>query len=341
MNIYHTHITLNGKQFDASDCQDQLNHHLPEWEKEVFQFLVNWFDNSDAIQVTTSGSTGRPKTIFVKKSACIASAINTGEFFNFQAGQQALICLPAKYIAGKMMLVRAIVWQLNATIIPPKIELDIPQTSFDFTAMTPQQCAANIKTLNHLGNLIIGGAPVSPSLEEQIMAKTNTAYATYGMTETVSHIALRKLGETDYQTLPSIDISVDHNQCLQIKAPKLHDEPLQTTDVVALTSSTSFAWKGRADFVINSGGRKLHPEEIERKIASATGLNCLVFGQENEQWGQQPALIIEGAESVDLNKKLVAILHKHEMPVQTFYVNAFKRTENGKVQRANTIALIR
>lgn len=337
MEAIPKYITINGQRLSANQCQLKCSEDLPQWEHDVYTFLTEWFDVSETLKVHTSGSTGKPKLINVPKSACVASALNTGYYFQFQSHQKALICLPAKYIAGKMMLVRAIIWQLDATLIEPKIKLDLPKPTFDFTALTPPQCAANIDELNRLGNIIIGGAPISPSLEEQIMQRTSNAFATYGMTETVSHIALRPLGTSAFTALNGVEIGINKQACLWINAPKLHPAKLQTNDMVSMPSGHSFIWKGRADFVINSGGKKLHPEEIERKVSSAVGLPCLVYGVASKKWGEQPALLIEGDNIPNLEDWLSTHLPKHEQPIRISYLKAFKYTANGKIQRHQTL----
>ena len=335
-------IILQSTEYDLQKSILKLQENLPNWERDIFLFLTTWFSDSAVIEVQTSGSTGVPKLISKQKLALQNSALMTGEFFGFSNGKTALLCLPAKYIAGKMMLVRAIEWGLKLDYIEPKNNLQLPNKSFFFAAMTPPQVEANFDTLTNLENLIIGGAPVSLALERKLMELPTKSFATYGMTETVSHIALRKIGENNYTVLPSIAISKDDRNCLIINAPKLLAEPISTNDIVEITSSNTFIWKGRADNIINSGGLKISPEIIEGKIASFIQRSYFVAGITDKKWGEKVALIIEG-DSFKTDKlvcDMQTILPKTHVPKNLFFVNKFQYTENGKLKRKETLNLV-
>tara|TARA_R110002050_G_scaffold200591_1_gene335554 strand:+ start:105851 stop:106888 length:1038 start_codon:yes stop_codon:yes gene_type:complete len=337
-------ILLNGKRIDLTQAQLILQNDLPEWERDIFEFLAEWFSDSTHISVHTSGSTGKPKIISKSKSTLRNSAQMTGEFFQFQRHQTALLCLPAKYIAGKMMLVRAIVWQLDLIYITPQIELKIPETAIYFGAMTPQQVSKNLANLRGISQLIIGGAPISPSLEKEILNIPPTCFATYGMTETVSHIALRKIKTTptDYQTLPHIRINTDSRNCLVIEAPKLLSEKIVTNDLVTISSPKSFQWVGRIDHVINTGGVKISPEKVESKIAQYITAPFFIGGVDDEKWGQNVVLLLESNpfELSLLKTQLKEVLSKFENPHSIHFIEKFKRTENGKLQRNETLKLL-
>ena len=322
-----------------------LKNELPDWERDIYLFLADWFSESNRISVQTSGSTGKPKIISKKKSTLINSALMTGKFFHFEENQTALLCLPAKFVAGKMMLVRAIEWGLNLDYIAPKIQLQIPEKDYFFSAMTPQQVEGSISNLSRISNLIIGGAPVSTTLEKQLILLDTNCYATYGMTETVSHIALRKINlepNLTYQILEGISIKTDTRDCLQIDAPKLLDESITTNDIVELTSPTSFIWKGRYDNVINTGGVKVFPEVIENKIANLINLPLIITGAPSKKWGEKLILIVESTaiDTIELSYQLKNNLTKTEIPKSIFYVSSFIRTENGKINRKQTLDLL-
>lgn len=335
-----TKINLNGSSYNLETSRLKLSDSLPDWEQEIFLFLVDWFSDEDFIIVQSSGSTGVPKKIKTSKQAMRNSALMTGDFFNFKPNDKALLCLPAKFIAGKMMLVRAITWDLNLTYIEPKIEMEIPLKNFTFSAMTPQQVKANLAQLNHINTLIIGGAPIDPELEKELKKTPANSFATYGMTETVSHIAVReiKLNNTEFQVLPNITISKDERDCLVINAPKLHDKQLITNDLVDINSPNSFSWKGRIDNVINTGGIKISPEDLEFQIAPYMNQPFFVFGIPDKKWGEQVILILERKKAVpnDLLEKTNALLEKHVQIKKVLTTPKFIRTENGKIQRKET-----
>ena len=337
-------IKLNNRVYNLENAQLKLQDDLPIWEKEIFSFLVEWFSESENITVHTSGSTGAPKLIHRKKKTLQNSALMTGEFFNFQKNQTALLCLPAKFIAGKMMLVRAIVWQLDLFYIEPKIELLIPDMAFQFCAMTPQQVQSNLNNLAKINFLIIGGAPISSNLESQIASLNTSCYATFGMTETVSHIALREINTQNnllYQALPGVTLITNSKGCLVINAPHLIAHPIVTTDLVKLTSNNSFEWLGRVDNVINSGGVKIHPEILEKKISDIISNPFIITSIPSSKWGEEVIMVIESKfkSDTELQKLLIKRLTKAELPKSIYYTESFSRTENGKINRTKTTEL--
>lgn len=338
-------IILNNETYDLVKCRKKIQSEIPDWERDIFTFLIEWFSDAQEIEIQTSGSTGEPKKIKRSKQAMINSALMTGTFLELQKGQKALLCLPAKYIAGKMMLVRGIVHQLHLEYVIPKNMVSI-SNGYDFCAMTPAQVEASFDQIQHLKKLIIGGAPISQKLEAQLKnIDESDIYATYGMTETVSHIALRKIDITNddaYYTLPNINISTDHRDCLIIQAPKLTPHTLNTNDIVEITSPSSFVWKGRLDFVINSGGVKLFPEKIESKIESLISKSFFISNLPDEKWGEKVILIIEDSpyDTFALLKDLQQHLTKIELPKTIYFIPKFQYTPNGKLNRLATKNLL-
>ena len=332
-------IVLNNIRYDLSKSTKKLKETLPDWEKDIFQFLVEWFSDSDTVLIHTSGSTGKPKLLTIHKSALRNSAKLTGDFFNFSSGKTALLCLPAKYIGGKMMLVRAMEWQLSLDYIEPKTTMSFPKNDYFFTAMTPPQVAANLARLSLFKNIIIGGGPINSSLEQRIQNIHSSCYATYGMSETVSHIALRKIGSPHFSVLANVSISLDTRGCLIISAPLINTEPLITNDLVEILSKTTFSWIGRSDNIINSGGIKLSPENIEKKIANLINTPFFIAGIPDNKWGEQLILLIEGdhLNTKELLKSIRNMLPKIELPKRIVFVNQFVCTENGKLNRRKTV----
>lgn len=341
-------ITINSVmlQKESITASKYDNLFAESWEKDVLTFLKDWFSKSKTITVTTSGSTGTPKQLSIPKTYMENSAKMTCDFFNLTEGNRALLCLSANYIAGKMMLVRAIVRQLDLILVPPSnTPLESLTSAVHFAAMVPTQVMGSIQQLDRIQTLIIGGAPVSNSLQEQLQNCQTACWSTYGMTETVSHVALKKLNGQDqsghYLALPEVEFSCSEEQCLIIHAPKLSAQVIHTTDVVKLNSHNSFTWIGRKDNVINSGGIKIHPELIEEKLKQLIQLPYIITSFPHEKWGNQVVLLIESnsmtsAQKTVLLKKTADVLEKYEQPKEVFTLTKFAMTETGKIKRKAT-----
>lgn len=330
---------------------------LPPFAKAAFSFCLAWLSVENNFSQQTSGSTGTPKIIKISRQQMLESAKATGAFFNANSNFRLLCCLNPEYIAGKMMLVRAMVWDCPIWLVVPISNpfSDLPEdVSPDFIAMVPLQvetCLGDSQTLVKLkkvSNLIIGGAPISQKLQSQLIDNSLSAWQTYGMTETVSHIALAKIeeGELIYHTLPKVEIGQDDRGAIWIKSPMSGSEKIQTNDLVDLQSENSFHWLGRADFVINSGGIKLHPEVLEQKSEGIMAelfpqSQYFFFGQKDEKLGQKLVLLIEKSEpDLELAKllqsKLEAKLGKYQTPKAIYFLPSFVQTESGKIDRKKT-----
>ena len=196
-NCVHECFKYNGVHYNFKNLQNlalDLVKTKASYNCDIGSFLKQWLDQSKTITLNTSGSTGVPKTITMQKQAMVNSAIATGVYFNLKPKQRALLCLPAHYIAGKMMLVRAIVLGLELDSIEPKSNLEIDiNKQYQFTAMVPMQLEKNINKLNNIKTLIVGGAKVSSVLQSNLQTLKTAIFETYGMTETVSHIAVKQL----------------------------------------------------------------------------------------------------------------------------------------------------
>ena len=204
----HNRFKLNGFHLNADDLCRVAYSFIKEgddFEKPVGDFILDWFDANDYIEMYTSGSTGKPKKIRVLKQAMVNSALATGDFFGLEAGNTILNCLPVKYVAGKMMFVRAFILGLEMDFVAPSSHpLELIGKSYDFTAMVPLQAMNSIELLYHFKTIIIGGTKVSAELEKKLKPIKATIYETYGMTETITHIAARKKGEKAFTTLPTV-----------------------------------------------------------------------------------------------------------------------------------------
>jgi O-succinylbenzoic acid--CoA ligase len=353
-NAYKS-LIINGAKYDYSDLKKLLvsTPAIESFKKDAayfFDFLSDWLDENDFVEVTTSGSTGTPKKLAIFKERMINSALMTGKYFNFKSQQTALLCLPTAYIAGKMMLVRAMVWGLDLRIVAPsgnpmeKIEIPI-----DFAAMVPLQ-VQNIldespEKFNLIRTLIIGGGKVNAALYEQLQTIPTACYATYGMTETVTHVAIKKLNQNPtsdcFHALSNITFSKDNRGCLVIKAPQLADELVITNDLVDLKNEKTFEWLGRVDNVINTGGVKVFPEKIESKLETVIEERFFITALPDEKLENKVVLIIEGKpwskeKTALILPKIKLALTKFESPKDHFFVEEFVETETKKIQRNRT-----
>ena len=361
--VYHKDFKLNSNSFEGLD--DLLSYAL-HYSPDIHCFLENWFSEKEVILVQTSGATGTPKAIELQKKKMQYSALATGDYFELKEKTTALLCLPIGYIAGKMMLIRALTlgWHIEV-VAASSNPLKENSKAYDFAAMVPLQVENSIDKLPQIKKLIIGGGAVSNSLQIKLKSIATAVFATYGMTETITHIAVKKLNNFPslqenvtkeftgnqnltlpknarnsifYQTLPNTTIYKDERNCLVIKNEKISNKVIFTNDVVDLISDTQFDWLGRFDNVINSGGIKLHPEKIEEKLAHSIHQRFFVAGIADEKLGEKLVLIVEGpAITLSLEK---ANLSKFEVPKEIHFINYFIETETKKIQRKKTLDLI-
>ncbi|MGJ8550342.1 AMP-binding protein [Winogradskyella wichelsiae] len=347
----HNRFKFNGLHFTHEELKEVAYSLIKEgepYEKVTGDFLIDWLDHRDHLYVTTSGSTGKPKLIKLTKQAMVNSAIATGNFFKLEPGDKALHCLPSHFIAGKMMFVRALVLGLEIDFVEPSGHpiFDYEKV-YDFGAMIPLQLKHTLNYVNNFKNIIVGGSKVTKPLIEKIKDCPSRFYETYGMTETVTHVAVRSLqsqsGEKElyFNALQDITFNTDERNCLVIHAPKLVEEILVTNDIVDLKSETSFKLLGRFDNVINSGGIKLFPEQIEDKLQPVIDERFIVAGEEDGTLGEKLVLIIENprdsVESIHNRIKQLKGLTKFEVPKEIYTTDKFLETVNGKIQRNKTI----
>lgn len=335
-HFVHPHFKLNGFHLSEDDLCRVAYSFIKEgeaYERAVGDFILYWFDQNSYIEMQTSGTTGAPKLIRVGKQAMVNSAIATGEFFDLPSGIKVLHCLPTQYVAGKMMLVRAFIlgWDMDL-VAPASNPLERNETEYDFAAMVPLQAEHSLGKLHTVKKLILGGAKVSQALSEKLSALSTKIYETYGMTETITHIAAKPIGEEAFTVLPNVNISRDDRNCLVIDPYKICDEPVVTNDVVEIVDDTHFIWLGRYDNVINSGGVKLFPEQIEEKLSGKIDRRFYVKGVADEVLGEKLVLVVEG-EPLDIDKAVFKGLGKFEKPKDILFVEKFEETGSGKIKR--------
>jgi len=246
-----------------------------------------------------------------------------------------------------MMIVRAFVNKCNLIIEEPKSNpfIDVNET-IHFTAITPFQLFHSIDTIRskEIRNIIVGGSEISAYLEGKVSELKTNVYATYGMTETCSHVAIRSVNNPSnsdvYLAMDNITFSTDDQKCLIIHAPLISDNPIYTNDCVELIDKKRFRWLGRRDNIINSGGLKISPEWIEKKISTVLKYDYFISSIPDDALGEKVVLVVENSTIINKDEEflnLKNILSKYEMPKDIVYVDKIIRSENGKILRKETM----
>lgn len=336
----------------------------------VNDFLQEWNSPSETLLVHTSGSTGKPKPMWVEKQQMLNSAHITCDFLGLRPGDSALLCMSLDYIAGKMMVVRSIERKLRLFSVKPSghplsdeslakmVEMD-----FDFVAMVPMQVYNTLQVpqererLSRIKHLIIGGGAIDDALAEELRSLPGAVWSTYGMTETLSHIALRRLNGEEasewYQPFDSVGVSLNSDGCLVIDAPLVCSEPLVTNDIAEIkqqeTSSHSsdassslktssphvlFRIKGRKDNVICSGGIKIQIEEVENLLRQHLDAPFLLAKKKDEKFGEIAVLVTESGDLEGVEAICRQVLPKYWVPRQYLHFDQLPMTETGKPKRA-------
>lgn len=350
-NKVHNRFKFNGLHFSYDELKEVCYSLIKEgepYEKVTGDFLIDWLNNKDHLFVKTSGSTGEPKSIKLMKQAMVNSAIATGDFFGLTPGDKALDCLPSHFIAGKMMLVRAMILGLEIDCVEPSAHPIFDyEKEYDFCAMIPLQLKNTINYTQNIKTIIVGGSMVPKPLKKKIKERPSLFFETYGMTETVTHVAVKRLeslnqnGELVFRALPNVNFSQDDRNCLVIEAPNLVEDSLVTNDIVTLENDKTFKWLGRYDNVINSAGVKLYPELIEDKLQTIIPNRYIITAVEDIVLGEKLILIIEGDDIDELgildSIKASQAFDKFEIPKEVFSISKFSETINGKIRRKETL----
>lgn len=315
-----------------------LHGHTVEYES----FLKEWNDTRPYIVTHTSGSTGLPKEIRLSKTDMIQSARSTIDFFSLNADSVLYCPLSCGYIAGKMMLVRALEADCALYCEQPSnnvfAQWQGDPEKVDLLAVVPSQTDSFFdRALPPIANVIIGGAPLTALNEQRLLKEAVAGFVTYGMTETASHVALRRLGSSCYRALPGIRFEADGQGRLIIKSDIREFGTLLTNDVVELLDATSFRWIGRFDNVVNSGGVKLHIEELEKRLSEQLAFNFFLTSRASRKWGEELVMVVEGTDSESLRNEvaqaLETALQPCERPKDIIVLAALPVLGNGKVNR--------
>ena len=353
-------VKVNERIYSHKELKEPLiENGLSDFEKSALKFCNAWMSGQQEFSIQTSGSTGTPRPIVLLRAQMEASARQTIEALELKTGETALVCLDTKYIAGQMMLVRSLIAGMNIIVTEPTSNpFEKTEGEFiNFCALVPYQLESIIEEtaekLNQVRCAIIGGAAVSHSLKEKIKKSNCAIYATYGMTETISHIALQRLNgkspQDNFEAFPTINLRLDNRGCLCIKTSYLKEEII-TNDLVELVEERKFKWFGRFDNIINSGGIKIIPEKVELafdKILDSFQIKnrFYISGLADEKLGNKVVIVVEG---LPFNKEIEEeiligtskMLNKYELPKEFIFIKKFKETATGKINRLATVASI-
>ena len=353
MNNYGTYkkphhlFKLNGQCFNTKKFKLSTENFDGEGSKNknsLVKFINNWIDERDFIEIETSGTVSSPKLIRIPKINLFNSAIATGSFFGLRPGYSALCCLPFAFIAGKMMFIRSWVLGLSLDIIEPSSDLSnqLSNKLYDFSAMVPLQAMKSFKYIKNIKTLLLGGAPVPQSLASKFYNHSSKVYETFGMSETVGHFAVKNLSKNEdiFTVFPDVNISVDQRECLTVLSSKFTNGIIKTNDIVSLISNREFLWLGRYDNIINSGGIKIYPEQLEKQIRNQLNTSFFITSQPDDDLGQKVILIVEGGyENKDLKFDWGKI-DVLKQPKKIYFIPKFKRTISGKIKRVETLNLL-
>lgn len=343
-------VFIEGKAFSRKDFEGKEPgaFFASEALAGLYAFLHEWFNEEDFVWVKTSGSTGTPKPLKADKMRMMQSAGMTCAFLGLMRGNTALLCMKMDYIAGKMVVVRSLIAGLNLIVVPTSGNpLKEMTTQIDFAALVPLQVYNSLENhaekekLATIRHLIIGGGAIDEKMAEALRNFPNGVYSTYGMTETLSHIALRRLsGEQAsefYTPLAGVKLSLSEEGTLVIDAPRVSAQVLTTNDVAELKENQQFRIIGRRDNIINSGGIKIQIEEVERLLRPYLGNSFAVTSVPDPKFGE--IVVLATTEIVDL-AVIETQLPRYYHPKKIFQIEKLPLTETGKIERKKLKELV-
>ncbi|MGB3464708.1 MAG: AMP-binding protein [Cyclobacteriaceae bacterium] len=346
------HFEHGSIEFHLIPNHQNIDFFLSDYEKSILIFIKEWINGKTSWQLQTSGSTGKPKTILLHRNLMEYSAKQTVKTLNLAKNCNVGLFINADFVGGKMMIVRCLINEMNLLVRKPSTQslTELPDDlPIHFAAFVPLQISTflndehQLKQLNKLNNVIIGGAPLDDHSLATLRKTTVNCWQTYGMTETYSHVALKKISGSDlsdrFTATGDVLFSTDHESRLIINGTITDHQPLLTNDIVRLQDNRSFEWIGRYDHVINSGGVKISPELLESKIRQVIDLidrskRFFIGAIPDKKLGEKLVLYIEGAIDTDyLSAELKRILPKYEVPKEIILKPEFVYTQSGKINR--------
>lgn len=324
-------------------------YHSDDQRENIEKLIEKIKDNNPYITFKTSGSTGVPKRIKHKKAALTSSARKTINYFQLKEKNSAALCLSVEHIAGAMMLIRSIVGGLTLHVFPTSTKsIDYIKSPIDFIALIPMQleyCLTSDigrKNIRSCNKILVGGAPITHSLNEVLVDQKINAFHSYGMTETITHVAIKKigfLGDDYYKTLEGIAVEIKKG-CLCINYPEISDTPIETNDRVELIDQSTFRWLGRLDHVINSGGIKISPEILENKISKIIDTPFIFAGIPDNRLGEKLVIILQENSGIEssLNKDFFSsYVDRFEIPKSYCIIKHLEWNKNNKIDRSQTL----
>ena len=327
------------------------------------QFLSEWHSEDPTLLVHTSGSTGQPKPLRVEKARMLNSARITCDFLKLRPNDTALLCMPLDYIAGKMVVVRSIERKLRLLNVKPSgnplsdaslAQLSNPNEPITFAAMVPLQIFNTLQNskererLQRIRHLIIGGGSIDNELSAQLKDFPNAVWSTYGMTETLSHIALRRLNGSEssdwYTPFDGVELSLNDDGCLVISAPAVCSQRLATNDIAELrlteAGRTEFRILGRKDNTINTGGIKVQMEEVEQALRPYLAAPFVITKRKNKKFGEEIVLLTEANDLKEVRSACVKVLPRYWQPAHYQHTEQLPTTETGKIARAKALQMV-
>lgn len=354
----HKSLSLDGQRRSLQGWRAFAQQQLQEGYKvaeiaEVLEFVVEWSNRKEWIEIRTSGSTGRSKSIKIQKEHIRVSALRTLNALGIEPGMGALVCVPNKFIGGKMMIARAIVGDLDLFLGSNAAAPTLPVgAKIHFAALVPYQVKAImadealLEQWQKVDVIIVGGAAVDDKLAAALATWPNRVYETFGMTETISHIALRPLsrvnGRQPFKVLDGINVAQDERGCLVVNCAEMPQNPTITNDLIRLEAPDEFYWVGRTDNIINSGGAKVMPEAVEKALRDLINPRFFVAGLPDDKLGEKVVMVIESQpfaqhEIDELISEFKARLTKFEVPREILFLDDFEETETGKINRKKSL----
>lgn len=332
-------ITIQGQQLTTDQIGNGSfeKNQFSQDSQHLLDFIQSWTKGNRDFAFETSGSTSKPKKIQLTKEILVYSAKETLKYLNFDDRQHKPFLLPIspKFIGGMMVAVRALVSKSDLVVVDPQ-NPGWPEATYFTGSFVPLQIQkilqVNPQILESIENILIGGASLDPALEEDLLKIDTNCFHTYGMTETASHVALRKLGNSTFHAIGDAQFELSNTETLTISGTVTDHTPLTTNDLVELIDSQAFQWMGRGDFVINSGGYKVQPENVEARLSAQLTAPFMISSIPDVKFGNKVVLISEESErSLQLDD-----LHPYEKPKVLFFDQEIARTPSGKPDRLKT-----
>ncbi len=315
------------------------------------EFVSDGQSDSPTVVVHTGGSAGKPEPMLVEKRRMEASARITCGFLGLRAGDTALLCMPLDFIAGKMVVVRSLVWGLRLVAVEPSGHpLKGLTESPTFAAMVPMQVYNSLKVeeerrlLRDIKHLIIGGGAVNSDMAEELRGFPNAVWSTYGMTETLSHIALRRLSGAEasewYEPFDGVGVTTSADGCLVIDAPAVCAQPLVTNDIAEIApDGRRFRIRGRRDNVVCSGGLKLQIEEMEARLQPHLNVPYMISKRPDDKFGEAVVLLAVTDDMESVCEVCRKHMPRYEQPRYFLAVSELPMTSTGKPARAEAMKL--